>query len=94
MNKKQYDLIDEIQSIIESKVEIAPINTLGKGHYLYNFNSFGFDGKFNNTEGVSGEVSVTNINLDLEDDPNMEQRTKLDYELSKLIDNIEVDIQD
>lgn len=71
---KQYDLIDEITSLTENKdafIGMKPLNTLGKGWYIYHFSSYGFDGKYNNTDGVSGEVKVERMNLKLRDDPNM-----------------------
>ena len=47
MTDKQEELIDEIQSIVEYKTGMSPIKTFGSGWYIYNFNSLGFEGKYN-----------------------------------------------
>lgn len=89
MNKKQYDLIDEIQLLIENnqnKCVISPIKTLGDGWSLY---KFGGDHKELNLNQSLDRFQVIDYKkIKMKDDPNMEPLSKKRKYRSKKI-NIE-----
>lgn len=76
MNKKQYDLIDEMQSLIENnqnKCVISPIKTLGYGWNLYKFGDYL---ELNLNQSVYRYQVLDYKKIKMKDDPDMEIRKK------------------